>query len=176
MNMGIKLINPSLPVSRRCFRCKYWGPGAIASSTYTAGRVYLQAIEVMEPRIVNGITISNGGTIAGEITVGIYTEGAYSNPLAGIVLAESASTAHEGASGAQTITIPDTALPAGFYFLAFEASDALATLYRYSQVRLTKNFIGYYYDRAGGYGTLTNPCPAVTVTDTHPIMSLEIKP
>jgi len=147
-----------------------------ASSTYTAGRVILTRFELQEAAVVQSISFSNAATIAGNITVGIYAEGAANTPEAGALMVESASTAHSGANILQTIAITATALPAGAYYVAFEVSDATATVFRNSTVAVISTGQGFYYARAGGYGALTNPCPAVTASlATIPFLSLTLE-
>lgn len=136
---------------------------ATTSQTVTVGRVYLELFEVTVPTTIDQIVISNAATIAGNFTVGIYgpvvtEETADGAPLA----ATSASTAHAGANVGQAISLTSAVtLSPGRYYVAVEGSDVTATLNRNSG---TEQVAGWksYYDRGGGYGALTTPCPATT--------------
>ena len=92
---------------------------------------YYSAITVDEPCVIYGIRI-NVGTQSGSIDVGIYD-----SALARVV--SSGSTACP-ASGKQTITIADTLLQPGIYYLAIAPSDATATFGRVG----SSDFTGYY--------------------------------
>ena len=128
----------------------------------TVGRVYLARIEFAQSVVVTAINIFNGMQVAGNVTVGIYAEGAADTPAGGAVLAE-AATAQAGASGVQSIALTPTPLPAGAYYVAIEMSDGLGTTGRSSGNSGLFMVNGKcYYDRAGGYGALTDPCPAIT--------------
>jgi hypothetical protein len=147
----------------------YHGEGSIVvtSATYTAGRVYLMLIEIPIDCFIDQITIVNAATIAGNIRVGIYGPIVTEDTAAGAPLVvESASVAHSGANVSQNIALAKTALARGRYYLAFQVDDATATIQRLSnQVQV----LGWtqYYDRGGGYGAFTTPCPAVTNTASN---------
>ena len=161
--MGIQLLNPTQTVKK-----KHLFPDTLktfASSTWTVGRVNMIHIELTEAQSISAINISNGATIAGNITVGIYAEGAPNTPAGGAVLVQSASTAHAGSNVFQSIAITPTWLPAGGYYIALICSDATSDIYRLGALSLYDGQ-GFYYDRAGGYGALTDPCPAVTAATT----------
>jgi hypothetical protein len=161
--MGIKIYNPEQGYVQTILKPINFN-SFTATTVYTAGRVYMSRIELLKGQSVSKITFYNWATIAGNITVGIYAEGSSGTPVAGAVLAQSASTAHAGANGRQTITFASAVfLNAGAYYLAFETSDATATIGR----NPSQDFGGtlsYYYDRGGGYGALTDPCPASAAT------------
>jgi len=135
--------------------------GSGSSTTPTAGRVHLSQIQISSPVIATGITFTNVATIAGNVYVGIYAEGALNTPAGGALLATSISTAHAGANASQSIdfTAPIN-LSAGVYYLAIEFSDATATIVRGGNTSFFPGAL-HSYDRGGGYGALTNPCPAV---------------
>lgn len=148
-----------------------------ATANPTAGRVYLLLFEVLTPCIVDRITISNGGTVAGNVTAGIYgpisTEETCNNSA---VLVQSASTALSGTNAGQDITITDTVLNPGRYYVAVEFSDA-THLYGRNNNQNVVTGSGQIYDRGGGYGALTNPCPAPTSTPTNmPLVRVRCKP
>ena len=135
---------------------------AQTSSTYTAGRVYLIQIEIPQPVLASGIIISNISP-AGNAIVGIYPEGSTNTPAAAAVKVQSADTALSGSNQPQEIAITPTVLSPGTYYIAVEFSDNTATVQRFPAVYVLPGQ-SFYYDRGGGYGTLTSPCPAVTAS------------
>lgn len=163
--MGTRIENrPTINYAR------YITPKLFSSSTatYTAGRVIIQAVEVPYTVIADGINFYNGGTAAGEVVVGIYQplEATPETAVDAVVIAESVSTVLVGTNTNQTVTFatPVTLQP-GLYYIAIELSDATHTLFRPAATTLPqKTDFQVYYDRAGGYGALTNPCPAVSKT------------
>ncbi len=161
-----KIIRASNPYARY-IKPSHWAI-ASTSATYTAGTVYLEQIEVRTDSFVDAIVISNAATIAGNITVGVYGPVALAteDPSAAVMIVESASTAHSGANMSQAVTFTETFLPKGKYYLAFEASDATATVNRHANVRQVTGWTGTYA-RGGGYGALTNPCPTYTETASN---------
>lgn len=78
---------------------------------------------IESPVTVYNIAFENGGTVNGNVDVGIYNE-------AGTLLVSSGSTAQSGASVVQVVGITDTFLPAGGYFMAFASDSATATFMR----------------------------------------------
>lgn len=133
------------------------------SQVAVAGRVFLLLFEVTEGVVnVDGIAISNAATIDGDIIVGIYgpvitEETATDLPL----IVESAVTAHSGANTSQTITFTSTSLNKGRYYAAIQFSSATATYNRTGNVRQVAGWT-HLYDRVGGFGALTDPCPTQT--------------
>lgn len=128
----------------------------------SAGRVYLKKFEVPFDLEVDAVVTVNGDSVAGSMTVGIYgpvvtEETCLNAPLA----VESASTAISGTTAPQTITFNTTRLRAGRYYVALEYSDTTSRYLRHAQQTMTTGWT-QFYDRGGGYGALTNPCPAVT--------------
>jgi hypothetical protein len=142
---------------------------ATTSQTFTAGRVLLCMFDLPFGGTIDAVSYVVGTNSAGNVTVGIY------GPLATLttdtcagaaVLVQSASTAQGTGSTAQLVTFTATAAGPGIYFAALEGSDATGTYMRLTnqtQVPVTTGW-NELYDRGGGYGTLTDPCPAVTQT------------
>ena len=163
--MGIRLQNPEQTVKRTVLKPIYV-TGISSTSSYIAGRVSMIRIELDKAQSVSAINVHNYTTIAGNVTVGIYAEGATNTPVGGTVLVQSASIAHAGANTLQSFPITATFLPAGAYYVALEVSDATATI---GTITATNFSVGqsFYYDRGGGYGALTDPCPASTATSTN---------
>lgn len=136
---------------------------AATNQTFTAGRVYLVEFEVIAPVTVDQITWVNGTTAAGNVTVGIYGPLVTEETCAGAAVAvQSASTAQSGTSTPQSVSLTATTLQPGRYYIAIEGSDGTGTLMRQSAQQAQVTGWTQFYDRAGGYGALTDPCPAVT--------------
>lgn len=129
----------------------------------TAARVYLSLFDIRSPILADQITIYNGGTAAGNVTVGIYGPLVIEDTCAGSPLAAtSTSTAQTGTNQIQNIAFTfQTMLNPGRYYTAIEFSSVLATFW---QNYGNDNFPGWmqYYARGGGYGALTDPCPTIT--------------
>ena len=163
--MGVEVRNPATLDFLRYLKPVCWNT-PVTSATYTAGRVYLQYIQIESPCKVHSVIFSNAATIAGNVTVGLYKEVTKDTPVGATLVCTSADTAHAGANAAQEIAFTaDTQVGAGSYYLAIELSDATATILR----SYTNNYFvatPHYYDRAGGYGALTDPVPAVTYYNT----------
>jgi hypothetical protein len=136
---------------------------AVTSATPTAGRVYLNEFEVLQETTVEGMIIDNVATVAGNVTVGIYGPIATEETCnAAPLKATSASTAQSGTSVPQYIAFTAASkLAPGRYYMACEFSDATATFLRYTTFVQVTGWT-QYYDRGGGYGALTDPCPAPT--------------
>lgn len=165
--MGIEILNPEQTVKLTVLKPIMFNP--VGSSTMTIGRVVLSRIELTEGQTVSGINIWNGSTVDGNITVGIYAEIA-GTPAGGALIVESASIAQSGINDFQTFPIATTYLPAGAYYIACELSSATGVIAASPTFRLFVNQ-GYRYARSGGYGALTDPCPAVT-SDTAVIPAM----
>lgn len=164
--MGSRLeIPPYLPQIRWLVSPQF-NTAVNSSQAATAGRVFLMQFTVTSPVIADQINIYNFATVDGNVTVGIYGPIVTDDTCAGAALkVESASTALSGASQFQAISITPTNLEPGTYYAAVEFSSATHTYGRCSN-----NIFGtswtQFYDRSGGYGALTNPCPAVTNSTT----------
>lgn len=169
--MGVAINNIPKPYCRIILQTS--GLVGSVSSTYANNRVYLSQVEVPVNCICKSIYVPNVVTIAGNIRVGIYPESSTPNSPAGsTLLVESASTAQAGASGAQEITLTDTTLVAGTYFLAFCTDDATATVQRTAAVALIKGQ-SMYFDQV--YGNLPTTCPAITNSTTiNPAITLKV--
>jgi hypothetical protein len=164
--MGVRLENHTLKAAYRWIKPYLVSGSNAVTSTFTAGRVFILAFEINEDVIVDGIGINNFATIAGNVTAGIYgplvnEEAALNAPLA----VQSASTAHAGANLPQLIPLSPTLLRQGRYYTAIEFSDATATVSKVNLTSIITSWTGYY-DRGGGYGALTDPCPAVLFNTT----------
>ena len=140
------------------------------NGTATAGRVYLSLFDIRCPILADQISLVNGTTAAGNITVGIYgplitEDTCFNSPLA----ANSASTAQAGTSRVQNIPLTsNTLLGTGRYYVAIEFSSASATYLQ--QLAITTFLTSQRYDRSGGYGALTDPCPVITSITQVPLL------
>lgn len=161
------------PVLRARYIARQLFSFAVASTAFgTAGRVYMAPIDIYWPMIVDRIIHQVGAVSAGNIRVGIYREGAAADSPAGAALVvESASVAQSPANQIQMVTIAETLLIPGQYFVGLQGDDVTGTFWT-SSTGIAG--IGSYYDRGGGYGAFTDPCPAITATTVIPFMMLRV--
>jgi hypothetical protein len=150
---------------KRWITCYHGGDTiAVTSQTATAGRVMLALFEVTETCIADQIVFCNAATVAGNVIVGIYGPVVTEDTCEGApVKVQSASTAQANVNVPQPITIADTVLTPGRYYAAIEFSDNTATYMRTGNQNQVTGFV-QLYDRSGGYGALTDPCPTPTGT------------
>lgn len=136
----------------------------------TAGRVYLALFDVAAPTTVDQITLVNGGTAAGNIRVAIYGPVVTEETCEGArLVVESASVAQSGTSAGQSISLAPTLLQPGRYYIGIQFSDTTATFFRQGANTIVTGF-NQFYDRSGGFGAFTSPCPAVTNTSTAAVL------
>lgn len=180
MKVGIKINNaPTSTIPyKTILPTRLWGISNGASANGTAGRVYLQRVEVPEQRIINGISFVNWNPTNGNVYVGIYPDIGTGTPVGATLLVSSASTAVSGTvDTGQTVSIADTTLTAGSYYVAIQFSGTTNELLFHNNKAVYIDLTtGFYYDRAGGYGAFTTPCPASTSTYQVPLAIINIKP
>jgi hypothetical protein len=70
------------------------------------------------------------------------------------------------------VEIADTLLIPGQYYLALQSDVTSDKVYVCEE---DSTIIAYYYDRAGGYGAFTDPCPTVTAYDEIQVMGVRVK-
>jgi hypothetical protein len=95
--------------------------------------------------------------------VGIYRDNG-DTPVGGAVVVQSASIAKSGTNRTQEFTVATTSLQPGLYWIALVSDENTTKFDRYgvSEFFTGGTFFAAYYDRGGGYGALTDPCPAIT--------------
>jgi hypothetical protein len=136
---------------------------ANASTTFTVGRVMMAQFVVPRACTIDGVEYVVGTTQAGNVIGGIagpVTQTA-DTALAAAVIAQSASTAQATASTSQVLTWTGVRVAAGIYYACLEGDNATGTYMRPS-IAVCPSGTLMHYDRAGGYGALTDPTPAVT--------------
>jgi hypothetical protein len=134
---------------------------AATSQTPTAGRVLLMLFEVNNPCYVDAVVYQVAGTSAGNVTAGLYRPVTEDTAEGATVVVQSSSTAQGSINTPQTVTFTSTYLAPGRYYTALEFSDATATYLRHTNASQITGW-AQFYDRSGGYGALTDPCPSVT--------------
>lgn len=138
---------------------------AVTAQQATAGRVLLNEFEVSNPVVLDALVITNTGTVAstlGSIICGVYGPIATEETcLNASVMTESSIT--DSSTNNQLITVPSVVLGTGRYYIAVQYSNGNHVYLRQSN---TTQVTGWcqFYDRAGGFGALTQPCPSVTNT------------
>ena len=148
----------------------FMGIGATSTVTLdTAGRVYLTPIIIKERCWINKIYFYIDSVSAGNLTAGIYRDNG-ATPGGGPLVVESASVAAAGTYRVQAISIALTELTPGLYWVGIESDSTTVVTDRISPSGLVHaNFLTeYYYDRSGGYGAFTDPCPTPTALTTAP--------
>lgn len=141
-----------------------------ATTNPTAGRVYMFLVEVPNRVKVDAINVPCGA-VTGNVRVGIY--GPISNQASGgelpdttSLIVESNSTALSSNTGS-LITFTETKLQAGRYYIALQfdtAGDAIRVI---NNATFALGWMKYY-DRSGGYGAFTTPCPTTANAITCP--------
>ncbi len=155
-------------------------PNGSADITGTAGRVFLCPIQIEEPTLVDAFqcqTSAQGGA-GTKLTMGLYQ--AASDIPDGQPVVVQAETAADNGGGITEAAFTPMILSPALYYLALETADGVVGFYRMTGIYVTSatfvpKFWGCYYDRAGGYGALTNPCPATTAYRyARPLMGLRV--
>lgn len=138
---------------------------ATTSQTFTVARVLLLQFHVPTACVIDGLAYVVGAVAAGNVIGGIIgpVSRTGDTAAAGVVLAESASTAQAAATTAQTLTWTAVAAAPGLYYAALEGSDVTGTYARQSNQSQALGLL-QFYDRGGGFGALTPTTPAVTDT------------
>lgn len=154
--------NPQLNNDKpRVIKSEYWEFQGAAIGT--AGRVYLTPLIIKDTVTVDRIGLTMDDPTAGNWTVGIYADNG-DTPQGGDLIVESASTSKGASWTSQEITITPTTLQPGTYWLAIQSDEVTTVIMRTSSMYSGITLNPRYYDRGGGYGALTNPCPALTAT------------
>lgn len=158
-----------MPLYRRTSLGRWINPhhGGVAatSQTFTVGRVELAQFTVPETCVVDGLAYTVGATAAGNVIGGIVGPIALTADIAdgAPVIAQSASTAQGAINTPQVLTWTPVTLAPGIYYACLEGGDVTGTYFRQSNGQQAPGWSAQY-DRAGGFGALTDPTPAVTAT------------
>lgn len=154
---------------------------AAAAAVTTNNRIWYIPFLVHRIVTITRIGLLNGGTVAGNVEVGIYNE-------AGVQLVTSGAVAQSGTNAAQIYDITDTVLTPGLYYVAIVTSNATATLFRWNAAMLATNSTAVFTSLAAGSasaslgilvqatGTLpataTFAAPSVAQDDSPPFVTL----
>jgi len=136
---------------------------ATSSITATPGKVMLVEFEITKPQTVDGISIFNHTVVSGNVLVGLYGPITTEEVAQGSnLIATSNSTALNGTSAGQFIPFTSNInLSIGRYYAAVQYDDITHTYGRFNNTVTIPGW-SQYYDRVGGFGAFTNPCPATT--------------
>jgi hypothetical protein len=100
----------------------FWRIAGGGSTVWTsANRAMFIPIEVETTITVIGISWLNGGTVSGNVDVGIYD-------LVGNLLISAGSTAQAGINSIQSVSLTATILSAGVYYAAMAMDNATGTI------------------------------------------------
>lgn len=129
------------------------------SQTKSNTTVYLLQIVVGAPTTIDGVQITNGGTINGNVRVGLYGNSpTIDYPEGSTLYAQSAATAQSGTNLPQFIPFTEAvSIPAGQYWIAFATSSATATFILSGYFNLG---VGWAEEFSQAFGALPNPCPS----------------
>lgn len=141
-----------------------------ANANPVAARVYIRPLNVVTTRTYD-ILGYICATANGNVRMCFYEDNG-DTPVGGALIVETASVAC--AVVAQEIAIAATQIDESLIHIALQFSDATAVLRVGSWQHITENNATvkeYFYDRGGGYGAFTDPCPAAAVnTGQSPVM------
>lgn len=127
--------------------------------TMGAGRVYLIPVEVERKMTIDRICVPLSFPAAGNIRVGVYADNG-DTPVGAALIVESASVAKT--QNRQEVVIADTTLEAGLYWFGVQSDEGTTVLISESDsFAIGGTLQGHFYDRVGGYGAFTTPCPGV---------------
>lgn len=156
-----------------------WWPGlhgfyGLSSGTQagTAGRVFLTPLWIPRSAIISRISInvSTAGGASTSLRLGLYNDNG-GTPDGGALLEDSGNIAATS-TGVKTFTLGSQRyLEAGLYWLAYETEDGIIVVNRHNGTAFfteigDEKMQGCHYDRGGGFGALTDPCPSVTANNS----------
>jgi hypothetical protein len=148
-----------------------------SSAFGTAGRVYLAPVQVPFKCIIDAASYEVGGTSAGSIRIGVYKHtAAYMAPDYCPLVCQSDEVPMGTANRMCIVSLPETVLEPGLYWVAIQGSDATGT-FRYAQVYPVdrNNLGGYYFDNPGGFGPYPSVSPFTTRLGICPGIFLRVK-
>jgi len=129
--------------------------------TMVANRVYLMPIQVPIRLSVDRIIVFYRGTVAGNIRAGIYEDNG-ETPQGAALIVESASVAKSGTWRKQEITITETELHPGLYWVAVQSDESTTIMQSEERCFVRGGSLRSYYYDLGSYGPFTDPCPTVS--------------
>jgi len=138
----------------------YHGGVASTSNAVTATRVYLELFAVNMPVVVDAISYLVGGTSQGQIRVGIYKATAEDTAAGGTLMVSSAATAQGSTNVPQTLSLANTLLTPGRYYIALHFEDGAGTVLRQSNTNQVNGWT-QFFDQTFASG-LPSTVPAVT--------------
>lgn len=167
--MGTRIENPPSKNDLRWLTPVQAALGINTNMTPTAGRCYLQLVQVDEPTTVDAVLFTSGSGPAGTMYVGIYSSGGTDTPVGGTLLGISADTTVTANFGTQVVALTASVdLQPGSYYICMEFSSTTPTPYRNSNVSFGNN-LNTYFDQS--YGALPATVPAIA-SGVCPIMLL----
>lgn len=140
----------------------------IGNFTPVVNRVQLNPVQIPVQLTLDRIAVIWAVAGTGNIRVGLYRD-VGDTPLGGELIVDSGAVAKALVTGAQEVTIVDTILMPGLYWIAFQASIADGTSRREINPDTTRGTLQAYYYNPVGFA-FTDPCPALTV-ETDPIVN-----
>lgn len=121
-------------------------------------RINLAPIDIPWDMTIDRLIFFSSAVSAGNIRLGLYEEGGIADdPAGGALVVETAAVASAGINVIQQITIPNTALTRGQYYLAFQGDNTgLRVLATWDNT----SALSYTAVNPAGWAAFPNPCPA----------------
>lgn len=154
----------------------YWGfprggDAYYGQRPFTANYVFLTPIDIPYTLTIDRLMWWTGTAAAGNMRIGIYAEGAADTPAGGALQVESASVAVINARNCQAVTVADTSLTAGQYYIGIMGSNAACNWWGSRDE--TGDFAYEFNPHA--YGAFPDPCPAVNYYNYIPMLGVRVK-
>jgi len=165
---------PGYPIAYMKYMMPVFHIRADDTVTVATARCYLAPIEVRVRVTVDRIVVGWRTPAVGNVRAAIYKDNG-DTPEGGALVVESASVAKVGTWQKQEIVIASTVLEPGLYWLSIQSDENTSVVdSEVDGIAQGGTLNAKYYDRGGGYGAFTNPCPAVTLTSDCPIIFLRV--
>src|SRR4030066_320451 len=170
-----KINNP--PVFKMRWLAGYHGGfnTAVTSQAMTANNFIYVEFENPSPAIVDSICYTSGSTASGNVTLAIYGPIITEESMVGApLLVKTASTAQSGTNTLQCISVSETQIPIGRYYVGIHSDNSTGTYMRQSNTQ--QGDAGWGGNTLITYAAL--PETATTTTDTAnalPGMNIRLK-
>lgn len=149
--------------------------GIGSAQAFVTARCYLAPVQIPVNLTIDRLGWLQDAVSAGNVRMGIYRDMG-DTPLGGALVVESASVAKAGTARKMELTIAATQLSPGLYWVCVQSDEATSSFTMGSQdMSNGGTILTCQYDRGGGYGAFTNPCPAITTNAGVAIQFVRVK-
>jgi hypothetical protein len=152
----------------------HWTNAGGSKTVSSAGRVYIQTIDIPMNCVAVDVRFQTGATSNGNIRAGLFGPLTTNfDPTGASLVAESASTAAPAAFQPAVISLGSVKVTAGQYALAVAFSDLTCIYISNSSAAVVSNASSSRFDQA--FGAMPSTVPALTTdTSNQPAMVLTI--